>query len=112
MARRSKTSTAKDLVDILLPDGGTPNRVRIGLAPYAASVNAGGFANAVTNNASGACVHERGGPQAFTDAAPGTGTYLGYRAGLNCPSATVEPLTADKAVLKANINGYRANESL
>ncbi len=39
---------ANDLIDILLPDSGRANRVRIGLAPYAASVNAGPFAATVT----------------------------------------------------------------
>lgn len=101
---------AKDLVDILLPDGGTNNKVRIGLAPYAASVNAGGYARTVTNNASNKCVHERAGSEAFTDAKPdGVTTYLGYRPGLSCPSAKVEPLTSDKDILKTSIDGYRAN---
>ncbi len=102
---------AKDLVDILMPDGGTPNKVRIGLAPYAASVNAGGYARTVTNNLSNRCVHERGGPAAFTDAAPAAGTWLGTRNGLSCPNSTVQPLTEDKARLKANIDTYTANGS-
>ena len=104
-------SAAKDLVDILLPDGGTPNKVRIGLAPYAASVNAGVYAATVSNNASTACVHERGGAQAFTDAAPGQGTYLGFRNGLSCPAAKVEPITDDKALLKSKIDTYTAGGS-
>ena len=54
-------AAAKDLVDNLLPDTPIPNRVRIGLAPYAAGVNAGAYANRVTNGTSTACVRERGG---------------------------------------------------
>lgn len=102
-------TAAKDLVDILLPDGGTPNKVRIGLAPYAASVNAGSYAGTVTNGLSSRCVHERGGTEAFTDAAPGPGIWLGTRSTLSCPSAQVIPMTNDKPALKANIDTYRAS---
>ena len=42
---------AKDLVEILMPDSGQSNRVRIGLAPYAASINAGSYAETVTDTA-------------------------------------------------------------
>ncbi|HKZ96800.1 MAG TPA: VWA domain-containing protein [Hyphomicrobiaceae bacterium] len=102
-------TAAKDLVDILLPDGGTPNRVRIGLAPYAASLNAGPYAGTVSGGAStGGCVHERRGGERFTDAAPAPGAYLGFTPAMNCPSAAVEPLTPDKALLKQRIDGYRA----
>lgn len=104
-------NAAKDLVDILLPDTPIPNRVRIGLAPYAAGVNAGAYARRVTNGASTACVRERGGAQAFTDALPAPGTFLGALPVNFCPTAKVEPLTADKAVLKNNINTYRAGGS-
>lgn len=101
-------NAAKDLVDILMPDGGAANKVRIGLAPYAASVNAGAYAGTVTNRLSSNCVHERGGSQAFTDAAPSAGTFLGFTARMVCPSAKVEPLTTDKVVLKNSIDTYRA----
>jgi von Willebrand factor type A domain len=104
-------AAAKDLVDILMPDGGSPNTVRIGLAPYAASVNAGSYARTVTNNLSNKCVHERGGPDAFNDKAPGNGNWLGTRAGLSCPNSKIEPLTDNKAQLKSNIDTYTANGS-
>lgn len=105
-------NAAKDLVDILLPDTAIPNRVRIGLAPYAAGVNAGAYAARVTGGPhSHNCVQERGGAQAFTDALPASGTYLGAQASNICPAARIEPLTANKRVLKANIDTYRANGS-
>ena len=49
------------LLDIILPDAGTPNQVRIGLAPFAAGVNAGSYVSAVTNGRTPAdgCVYER-----------------------------------------------------
>ncbi len=104
-------AAAKDLVDILIPDSGSPNDVRIGLAPYAASVNAGRYADDATDGASNACVHERGGFEAFTDAAPGRGTWLGYSSGLRCPTAEIVPITDDKDSLKSAINRYRASGS-
>jgi hypothetical protein len=45
-------TAAQDLFDILLPDGGTPNKVRIALAPYSSGVNAGVYARTVTGMAS------------------------------------------------------------
>jgi len=101
-------AAASDLIDILLPDNSYSNSVRIGLAPYAASINAGSYARMVTNNASDRCVHERSGVQAFTDAAPGFGTWIGTSAGLSCPSAQIEPLSDNKELLKSRIDGYSA----
>lgn len=101
-------SAAKDLVDILLAEAGSTNKVRIGLAPYAASVNAGSYARTVTDGASGACVHERSGSEAFTDATPESGQWLGYTRGMSCPSARVMPLTTDKSALKSRIDTFTA----
>jgi Flp pilus assembly protein TadG len=103
---------AKDLVDILLPDGGTPNKVRIGLAPYSNSVNAGSYAATVTSGTSAnGCVRERGGAEAFTDALPSSGIWLGYTPGMYCPSARIVPLSSDKNSLKAAISAYAAGGS-
>ena len=101
---------ATDLIDILLPDSGRANRVRIGLAPYAASVNAGPFAATVTNYPGGhTCVHERAGTERFTDASP-TGIHkLGRAVTMSCPSVSVEPMTDDKALLKRRIDSYTAS---
>ncbi len=99
---------AKDLVEILLPDGGTTNSIRIGLAPYATSINAGAFANGVTGGASNACVQERGGSNAFTDAEPIGLDTLTHQAGSSCPTAVVQPLTDNKVALHAAIDTYNA----
>lgn len=99
---------AKDLVDILIPDGGTTNSVRIGLAPYATSINAGSYGPVVTGNGSADCVYERGGAEAFTDAEPVAGSMLGYNGSTWCPSAEVYPITDNKAELKSRINGFTA----
>ncbi len=100
---------SKDLINILLPDGGSTNKVRIGLAPYAAGVNAGSYARTVTGGASGGCVHERGGTERFTDSKPVSGSWLGYTSRMPCPSATIEPLSTDKNLLKSRIDTYRAS---
>ena len=103
-------TAAKDLVDILLPDTGALNKVRIGLAPYAASVNAGAYASTVTGVSGGhTCVHERSGAERFTDAAPTGINTLGRRNSMSCPSANVLPLTDSKALLKSQIDGYNAS---
>ncbi len=115
-------TAAKDLVEILLPDGGTQNKVRIGLAPYSAAVNLHKYASAVSGGAStDGCVWERTGANAFTDAAPSSGHYF-HAGGVPkdidategtssylCPKAKLEPLTDDKGVLKAAINSYKAD---
>lgn len=108
---QSLKKAAKDLVDILLPDSGQANKVRIGLAPYATSINAGAYADLVTNrNGSGhTCVHERAGLQRFTDAAPVTSNKLGRKNSMSCPSATIQPLSDNKGVLKTAIDSYSAS---
>ncbi|MDJ0615080.1 MAG: pilus assembly protein [Rhizobiaceae bacterium] len=125
---------ARDAVDILLPSASTQG-VRIGLVPYASSVNAGSFASTVTsgNNTQVArlggfvtsnnvltnnCVSGRGGRDATTDA-----YYFGAPLGSDsrtvngalqpvrrkCPIATVQPLTNDRAELKRQIGKYVAD---
>ena len=119
---------AGELFDTLLPDTGTLGKVRIGIAPFSASVNAGPYAAAVSNNTStDGCVVERTGLDAWTDADPIViGGYFkpGKRTlndidpteGLStapnayaCEGAPVLPLTSDKAALKAEVNSFRAN---
>lgn len=99
---------AKDMVDILIPNQASSHKVRIGLAPYSDSVNAGDFAKIASGGVSASCVHERGGSQAFTDANPSV-RPLGFSAGMICPTAKIQPMTADKTALKTNIDGYRAD---
>ena len=119
---------ASHLFDSLLPDSGHAGSVRIGIAPFSASVNAGAYAAAVTNGAStDQCVVERSGGDASTDADPVVASdYLRPGSshlndidpteGLSrapsayaCETASVLPLTTDKAALKATVNGFRAN---
>lgn len=104
-----------DLVDIMLPDAGTPNKVRVGFAPFSTGVNAGSYARAATNNRStNGCTFEREGSTPDGDQAPGTGNYLRVSAdvgGTGCPSAQVIGLSDDRDLLRRTVNGYRASGS-
>ena len=136
--RGSKISDLKlaatDAVDILIPDD-KRRGVRIGLVPYASSVNAGkhfapevtaggelevagaggGLATPGFNVPTDSCVTGRGGRDAATDAsykdAPlgsDRRTVQADRASLRCPKATIQALTSDRAELKRQIGKYRA----
>ena len=106
-----------DLVDILLPDAGTPNKVRIALAPYASGVNAGPFAGTITNGRSGAdnCVYDRLGSSADTDDAPGLGSFFRAKSDIvgeqNCPGESLVPLSSDKRMLKRTVAAYRTSST-
>lgn len=100
------------LLDILMPTGGTSNKVRIGLAPFAASVNAGDYAAAVSNGrapASG-CVYERmNAADQATDRAPVGSAALKIRADLPganpCPTdSKVVAITDNKDKLRSEVN--------
>ena len=55
-------------------------------------------------------MHERSGADRFTDAAPVTSvSYLGRQSSMNCPSATIQPLSENKGALKAQIDSYNAS---
>jgi Flp pilus assembly protein TadG len=109
-----------NLLDILLPSSGTgTTKVRVGIAPFAAGVNAGSYANAVAGgSAPGNCVYER--RTSFgdaTDDAPNGSeslkkiTDLG-RGAQSCPSgAKVAALTDDKASLLSTVRSLSAGGS-
>jgi Flp pilus assembly protein TadG len=117
-------SAATDLINVLLPDGDRPNKVRIGLAPYSAAIQLGAYADGASNGTSrDGCVRERTGASAYTDdSIRDGGAYRGSglltdidptegRQGYVCPTARIVPLTDDKDTLTASIAGYRADGS-
>ncbi|MDP1911351.1 MAG: pilus assembly protein TadG-related protein, partial [Hyphomicrobium sp.] len=114
---RDLKTAVGDLIDILLPDEGTTNRVRIALAPYAAGVNAGSLAAAISEGTAGrdGCVYERReASEQATDTVPVGTAALKVRAQLPgataCPSdAIIRPMTDDKALLKEAIRSYSAS---
>ena len=104
----------KDLVDVLIPDEPTGQKIRIGLAPYAAGVNAGPLAFAVNGGrASNGCVYERtlDNWQA-SDVAPTGTASLKIQSDLpgsqSCPGARVLALTDDKGQLKSTVDRFAA----
>jgi Flp pilus assembly protein TadG len=133
-------AAAKDLIDIVVWDNQTEQYYsKVAIVPYAAAVNAGGYAAKVRGsilsgtctlpgcllfqflNPSGqlrihdvsTCVTERAGAQAFTDAAPST-QLVGANypvAGNPCPSNAIVPLTNDRSQLKSAIDSLEANGS-
>lgn len=105
----------KSLIDTLIPDSGTGGqKVRIGLAPYAAGVNAGPYAYDIAGGipVADGCVYERKGT-AFQadDTYPAGLAALQTRDQLpgnpnNCPSAKILPMTDNKATLKSTVDSY------
>lgn len=105
-----------ELLDIMLPDEGTTNKVRIGLAPFSAGVNAGTYASAVSDGRSrDGCVYERRNlADQSSDAAPSGARAFKVREDLagrsiqSCPSnAAIVPLSESKDVLRTTVEGYR-----
>jgi hypothetical protein len=107
----------RNLLSILLPEGGTSNKVRIGFAPYSAGVNLGDYAADVTNNQADAtnCVYDRDGDNANTDAIYGPGDYFKGKKDLgsvnDCPLQAIIPLTNNRGVLEAAVDGFTTGGS-
>jgi Flp pilus assembly protein TadG len=114
-------AAASDMVDILMPASKTStNKVRVGLAPFAAGVNAGSYARPATNKRSpDTCVFERDGADQATDAAPTAGAYLKVAGDKgvvatrdNCPDgAEVTALSDDSRTLKRAIGRLKSGGS-
>ncbi|MEO1703037.1 MAG: pilus assembly protein [Pseudomonadota bacterium] len=96
---------ATGAIDTLIPDASAQKRVRIGLAPYAATVNGAPVISRISTTGSGHCVYERSGPNAhndtFANAMNPVGSTTSY-----CPSAEIMPMTNDASKLKNHIKGF------
>lgn len=107
----------QELVRTLLPEEGTPNKVRIALAPYSSGVNAGALAPAVTGQTASSCTFEREGADPVSEAAPRSGDYLktrgsaGVSPGASCPGRAVKVLTDDRQRLIDEFDTYTASGS-
>lgn len=111
-------AATNDLLDTLLPTNGPKpaSKIRIGLAPFAAGVNAGPYAAAVAQTvAPGGCIYERSQPGTETTDAPPVGldkfkTRAQLPAATACPTnSVVEPLTDDAAKLRAVVAAFNAD---
>lgn len=102
----------RNLLGILLPEGGVTNKVRIGFAPYSAGVNLGSYAAEVTNNQHTAknCVYDRSGPDAEKDTLYGPGSYFKGKKDLgsanDCPEQELIPLTSNRAILEDAVDAF------
>lgn len=102
-------AAAKLLVDTVVDPDGNNEDVRVALAPFSASVNAGAYYRPATNMTSGGnCVTERIGSQAYTDAPPRAGAWSVPGAS-NCPAAAILPLDHDPKKLKSRIDAFTAS---
>lgn len=110
---------ANDMVDALFESDPNVGAVKIALVPYSASVNAGGYAAAVSDGAStDGCVVERSGAAATTNAIANSSAPLGTsNTGAayfySCVPTEVVPLTelsnsGQRTAFKAAINNLRA----
>jgi len=120
-----KRAVSQDLLDTLLLNGDN-DKIRVGYAPYSASVNAGPLATQVRDPrapAGDSCIVERT-TRVDEDDAP-TGGFFRTEAEANatirvdtgrtgydyyaCPNAEVLPLTKSKSTLVQTIDGYSAS---
>lgn len=122
---RNLKDAVKDAFDIFLAN--SRSEVRIALAPYSTSVDAGDYAEPATGedlwvqrdwwgnyyrSVPGVgtrvdCVTERRGGEAFTDAPPST-EYLRRRSA-DCNPARILPLTNNLSTLRNAVNNYDAD---
>ena len=108
---------AKDVIEILVANDQSNHTSRVALAPFSRAVKVGPYYQAVTgqppvqNNKT--CVTERTGSEKYSDAAPGSGQYVKqYRTDRSCrPTSAIVPLTDDKSLLNATIDGFSASGS-
>jgi Flp pilus assembly protein TadG len=109
----------ENFAEKLIPDVAADGQnVRIGIAPYSASVNLGNYAGKVTDGRSkDGCVTERRNG-AFSDAAvvpdkigsitnPTAFQVEADGSKFACPPATIMPLTGDKDALIKAVNGFQ-----
>ncbi len=112
-------TAAKDMVDSLHSANPSDGAVRFSLVPYSASVNAGAYANAVSNGAStDNCVVERQGTEAYSNTSTGAGGFLEVSSmadnpSYSCPLNPVTPLTelsdsSARNAFKAKIDALEA----
>ena len=113
-------AAAKEVIDLLIdPSASSTTANKIALAPYAASVNVGGYLASVASGQSvmgDTCVLERPGPASQTDQAPSgatrarvmttpnPGTDPNYH--YSCPSSAIVPLSTSIGALKSKIDAF------
>ena len=110
---RSLQQAASRAVDILIPGTTTQDRIRIGLVPYAASVNIRPVSDRISVNLTDNrdCAIERTGRNEFTDEFANNANPINtipVSSGL-CVNAEITEMTSNAAQLKSSINRYSAS---
>lgn len=123
---------AKDLINVVVWDNQGSHTSRVALVPFSSAVNIGTLDQSIVKsgpnsqklknafginswwNRAAVCVSERAGSNAYTDAAPVNDDRLSpvYTPDGACqPDNAIVPLTSNKAVLNATIDGFQARGS-
>jgi len=114
-------SAAADLVDTIIWTDQSKYTSRMAIVPFAEHVNVGSYFTAVTNQSLtpywwnpwytvAPCVKDRKGSNAYTDTAPGSGSWIPDYETTDCrPAASIVPLTSNKTTLKSTITSLVAN---
>lgn len=99
-------TAATNGVEKMFDAPGADDRVRIGLVPYAATVDASPVINQINyTGTSNGCVYERTGPQRYTDAFASPVHPVGGTTS-NCPGAQILPMTNNETIIKNRINSF------
>ncbi|MBO6638408.1 MAG: pilus assembly protein [Roseitalea sp.] len=98
-------AAATNAVSLMMAAPGADDRVRIGLVPYAATVDASPVIDEINyTGTSNGCVYERTGPKRFTDDFATPSYPVGGTT--SCPGAQIVPMTNDETLLTNRINGF------
>jgi Flp pilus assembly protein TadG len=98
----SLKSAAKLAIETIFDTPDAEDRVRLGLVPYAAAVNAAPVVSQIaTTNYTTDCVYERTGSEKYTDAFATSSAKVGGTTSNICPSSEIVPLTNDEEDLLA-----------
>ncbi|MEO1748813.1 MAG: pilus assembly protein [Pseudomonadota bacterium] len=96
---------AKGAIDTLIPNTEAKQRVRIGLVPYAATINAAPVISRISTTGSGSCVFERTGANAHNDTFANGMNPVGSQTNW-CPTAEIMPMSNDANKLKNHIQSF------
>jgi len=106
-------SAFETFADKMLSSSSDTHKVRIGVAPYSASVNLGTFAAAASNNRStDGCVNERRGGAANDDTSDPFFVKLdGVNGNYYCPGSKIMPLSNDENALVRYVKTFSPSGS-
>ncbi|MEM0899477.1 MAG: pilus assembly protein [Pseudomonadota bacterium] len=105
---RSLKRAAQTGIDELFPNSEAEQRIRVGLVPYASTVNIDPIIDEVTvTGGNSDCVFERTGSEAETVAIPDNAAPLNGASNRDCVQSEIVPLTNDRAALKSEISSLR-----